>query len=118
MVWVGTAVDTVAGRAHYFPDGHIYTGHPTTNHICYEIIVAETAAFIILFVFIYYDTPVCGHPSYPWKGNLDVSRRCIPGGQAPYPTYVGYPQSSPLQLQRLSRSVPESTVLQLPFRFA
>jgi hypothetical protein len=25
VVWVGTAVDTVAGRAYYFPDGCIYT---------------------------------------------------------------------------------------------
>jgi hypothetical protein len=25
VVWVGTAVDTIAGRAYYFPDGCIYT---------------------------------------------------------------------------------------------
>lgn len=120
VVWVSTAVDTVAGRAYYFPDGCIYTDYPTTNQICYEITVAEGAAFVIFFsAFIYYDTIVLyaiiqairgkgiwmssiaaaseasGPPSAP---TLHVPQyAAVPGGQAPYPTYGGYPQNAPPQ---------------------
>ncbi|KAG2339357.1 hypothetical protein BDR05DRAFT_1062201 [Suillus weaverae] len=119
LAWVGTAVDTVAGRAHYFPDGCIYTDYPKSNQICYEITVAEGAAFLIFFsVFIYYDTIVLyaiiravrgkgiwtssvaaaseasGHPTPALPG---AQYAAVPGGQAPYSMYGGYPPSAPLQ---------------------
>ncbi|KAG1836009.1 hypothetical protein DFJ58DRAFT_735287 [Suillus subalutaceus] len=52
VAWVGTAVDTVAARA------HISLTDTFTQVIRYEVIVAEAAAFIVFFVFIYYDTIV------------------------------------------------------------
>lgn len=42
VVWVGTAVDTIAGRAYYFPDGCIYTD-------C-ESLVAVTDFFHLLIL--------------------------------------------------------------------
>ncbi|KAG1857486.1 hypothetical protein F4604DRAFT_1931439 [Suillus subluteus] len=52
VAWVDTAVDTVAARA------HISLTDTFTQAICYEVIVAEAAAFIVFFVFIYHDTMV------------------------------------------------------------
>ena len=66
LVWAGTAGDTVAGRAFYFPAGCVYdncksmmsTRHeselirlpdPTVNQICYEFTVVEVFAFLNFF---------------------------------------------------------------------
>lgn len=57
VVWVGTA-QTIARSGNYFSDGYIYTDHPTTSRVSCEVTVAEAAAFIIFFAFIYYDTDV------------------------------------------------------------
>ncbi|KAG1843711.1 hypothetical protein C8R48DRAFT_463353 [Suillus tomentosus] len=57
VVWVGTA-QTIARSAHYFPDGCIYSDYATTSRISCEVTVAEAAAFIIFFAFVYYDTNV------------------------------------------------------------
>ncbi|KIK34487.1 hypothetical protein CY34DRAFT_110266 [Suillus luteus UH-Slu-Lm8-n1] len=117
LVWVGTAVDTVAGRAYYFPDGCIYTDYPTTNQICYEVTVAEGAAFIIFFsAFIYYDTIVLYaiiqaiRGKGVWTSSIAAASEAsglpptqpmhapqytaVPGGQAPYPAYGDYPQNA------------------------
>lgn len=120
VIWVGTAGDTAAGRAYYFPDGCIYPDYPTSNQICYEITVVEAAAFAIFFsVFIYYDTIVLYAIIQAIRGRgiwtssiaaaseasgppptsvLPVAQYAgAPGGQPPYPTYGGYPQNPPLQ---------------------
>jgi len=56
VVWVGTAGDTVAGKAYLFPAGCVYDDYPTANQICYEFTVEEAFAFLNFFcAFIYYD---------------------------------------------------------------
>ncbi|KAF9235216.1 hypothetical protein BU15DRAFT_78228 [Melanogaster broomeanus] len=56
VAWAGTAGDTVADKAYYFPDGCIYDEYPETNQICYEFGVVEAFAFLNFFcAFIYYD---------------------------------------------------------------
>ncbi|KAG0700956.1 hypothetical protein DFH29DRAFT_876236 [Suillus ampliporus] len=119
-MWVGTAGDTVAGRAYYFPDGCIYSNYPKANQICYEIIVVEAVAFIIFFcVFIYYATVVlyaiiqANRGRGIWTSSIAEASMAsgpsptsvmpmarysaVPGGQVPYPTYGGDPQNTPPQ---------------------
>ncbi|KAG8219076.1 hypothetical protein J3R82DRAFT_4834 [Butyriboletus roseoflavus] len=56
ILWIGTAGDTVAGKAYHFPAGCIYDSYPTTNQICNEFTVVEAFAFLNFFcAFVYYD---------------------------------------------------------------
>ncbi|OAX33346.1 hypothetical protein K503DRAFT_804440 [Rhizopogon vinicolor AM-OR11-026] len=120
VLWVGTAGDTVASKAYYYPDGCIYTDYPATNQICYEITVVEAAAFIIFFsVFIYYDTIVlfaiiqAFRGKGVWTSSIAAASEdtapppntvvvmgqyaAAPGPQAPYQANGGYPQGTPPQ---------------------
>ncbi|KAG1789624.1 uncharacterized protein HD556DRAFT_1538151 [Suillus plorans] len=97
-----------------------FWGYPTTSQISYEVTVAEAAAFIIFFAFIYYDTIVSyaiiqairgkgiwmssiaaasEAPSPPLTPALPVARyTAVLGGQAPYTTYGDYSHNARLQL--------------------
>ncbi|KIJ69691.1 hypothetical protein HYDPIDRAFT_77279 [Hydnomerulius pinastri MD-312] len=122
VLWVGTAGDTVAGRAFYFPEGCIYSDYATTNSICYEFTVVEAFAFLNFFcVFIYYDilllyaiinairgkgiwtasvqeavviTSGTGNPNTGIPMN-QTPYNVVPGGQ--FPNYAGFPQNAPPQ---------------------
>ncbi|KAG6373893.1 hypothetical protein JVT61DRAFT_6046 [Boletus reticuloceps] len=60
MLWAGTAGDTVAGKAYYYPGGcsvlNNYYVDPAVTQICSEITAIEVFAFVnFLCAFIYYD---------------------------------------------------------------
>ncbi|KAG9317899.1 hypothetical protein JVU11DRAFT_2128 [Chiua virens] len=56
VLWVGTAADTVFGKAYIYPDGCIYSDYPQANSVCDEFTAVEAFAFLNFFAaFIYYD---------------------------------------------------------------